>query len=60
MTFLPQFLHESAALGAASALLYTGTVAATALTAILAPTPQRRRAARDVLVLLLHRPPNKP
>jgi len=60
MTVLPQILYEGVALGAATALLYTSTVTITALTAVLAPTRERRRAARDVLELLLRRPPTKP
>jgi hypothetical protein len=43
-------------LGAASALLYTCTVSATAITAIASRSPQRRRAAREVLAVLLFRP----
>jgi hypothetical protein len=42
-------------LGAASALLYTGTVSATAITAIGSRSPERRRSARKVLALLLFR-----
>lgn len=47
---------EQGALAAGSAAsLYTVTIVVSALTAVLAPTPARRRAARDVLELLLRR-----
>jgi hypothetical protein len=36
-------------------LLYTATVTTTALTALLARTPDRRRDAREVLKILLRR-----
>lgn len=53
-------LHDSTAAVGDPALLYAATVAITALTAVLSRSPQRRRAAREVLVLLLRRPPTKP
>lgn len=55
MLELSQLAHHTALLAGVSTLLYALTVTLAALTAILARTPQRRRAARDVLTLLLHR-----
>jgi hypothetical protein len=55
MSALPQMLHDSALTAAASALLYTATIAITALTAVLARYPPRRRAALQALELLLRR-----
>lgn len=48
-------LHQGGLAFGAAGLLYTATVSATAATAVLAPTPARRRAARAVLALLLRR-----
>ena len=50
MPNLPELIYEGTG---AAALLYTGTVTAAALTALLARTPARRRAAREVLTILL-------
>ncbi|GAA0569462.1 hypothetical protein GCM10010172_62290 [Paractinoplanes ferrugineus] len=38
-----------------AALLYAATVSAAAFTALIAPTAGRRRAARDVLTILVRR-----
>jgi hypothetical protein len=53
MPNLPELLHDSALTVGTATLLYTGTVTAAALTALLARTPTRRRAAQDVLKTLL-------
>lgn len=54
-TQLIPLIHGGALVVAASGLLYTvGTTAAT-VTALLARSPTRRRDARKVLALLLHR-----
>lgn len=45
----------SLSISAVSGLIYAATVTACALVAVLAPTQARRRAARDVLRLLLFR-----
>jgi hypothetical protein len=48
-------LHQGGLAFGAAGLLYTATVSATAATAVLARTPARRRAAREVLGILLRR-----
>jgi hypothetical protein len=55
MAILVQLLHDGALLAGISALAYTLLINITALTAILARSPARRRAALDVLKLLLRR-----
>jgi hypothetical protein len=55
MSTLLTAVHQGSLAVGAAGLLYTATVSATAITAILAPTAARRRAARDVLALLLRR-----
>ena len=55
MLNLPTLLHDGALATGVASLLYTGTVSAAALTALLARTPARRRAAQDVLKILLRR-----
>jgi len=57
MSTLPSLLYDGALAAGAGALLYTATVTTAALVALLAPTPQRRRAAQAVLSLLLRHPP---
>jgi len=57
MSNLPTLLYDGALAAGAGALLYTGTITTAALVALLAPTPQRRRAAQAVLSLLLQRTP---
>jgi hypothetical protein len=52
---LPKLLHDGALATGVSALLYTATIAATAATAVLARSAARRRAALQVLALLLRR-----
>lgn len=59
MQELVQFLHAGAATAGGVGLLYSGTVTVVALTAVLAPTPERRRAARQVLRVLLRRDRNR-
>lgn len=49
-------LHDGALPAGGAALLYSATITVSALVAVLAPTPARRRAARDVLGILLRRP----
>ncbi|GIE92492.1 hypothetical protein SAMN06264365_14912 [Actinoplanes regularis] len=53
-TLLTAF-HDGALLTSVSALVYTATVTAAAVTALLARTPQRRRDSRAVLTILLRR-----
>jgi hypothetical protein len=55
MSNLPSLLHDGAMTAAMASLLYTGTVTVAAFTALMARTPGRRRAARDVLKILLRR-----
>jgi hypothetical protein len=57
MSGLPALLHDGALAAGTATLLYSTTVTVTALVAALSRNPQRRRAARDVLSLLLRRPP---
>ncbi|MEU6668043.1 hypothetical protein [Streptomyces sp. NPDC046727] len=53
MTHLLTLLHHAGPAIEAAALLYSATVVLSALVAMLAPGSARRRAARDVLALLL-------
>ncbi|WP_433113679.1 hypothetical protein [Micromonospora sp. CA-246542] len=46
-------IHDGALAAGIGTVLYTATVTTAALTALLAPTPQRRRDARTVLTILL-------
>ena len=46
-------IHDGAPAVGIGTVLYTATVATAALTALLAPTPQRRRDARTVLAILV-------
>lgn len=55
MSNLPVLIGDAALAAGASTLLYSGTVTATVLTALLARTPARRRSARRVLRILLRR-----
>ena len=55
MTNLPQLIHDGALAAAVVPLTYAVAVGAAAITALVAPTPARRRAAREVLALLLRR-----
>ena len=55
MSIIAELAHGGAAATAVAGALYTATVTAAALTALIAPTPQRRRDARTVLNILLHR-----
>lgn len=55
MPNLPALLHDGALTTGVATLVYTGTVTTVALTALLARTPARRRAAQDVLKILLRR-----
>lgn len=48
-------LSDAALTGGIAGLLYTGTITGAALTALIARTPARRRAARDVLAILVRR-----
>lgn len=55
MPDLFNLLHDGGVAAAAATALYAGTVTAAAFTALLARTPGRRRAARDVLKIVLRR-----
>ena len=55
MSHLPGLLCDTAVTIGAASLLYTGTVTAAALTALLTTSPARRRAAQAVLKILLRR-----
>ncbi len=55
MTILTHLLHSTADGISVAATLYASTVAVTALTAIAAPTAERRRDARATLKLILRR-----
>ncbi|WIM99440.1 hypothetical protein ACTOB_003092 [Actinoplanes oblitus] len=46
-------IHNGTLTAGIGTLLYTATVTIAALTALLAPTPRRRRDARTVLTILL-------
>jgi hypothetical protein len=48
-------LHQGALVASIAGLLYSGTVSAAALTAFLSGDDSRRRAAREVLKVLLRR-----
>lgn len=50
-------IHDGALAAGIGTVLYTATVTAAALTALLAPTPQRRGDARTVLTILLRNHP---
>jgi hypothetical protein len=54
MTLL-QLLNDSALATGTATLLYTATITLTAITALAAPSADRRRAAREVLTALLRR-----
>jgi len=53
MTILNHLIHSAAEDASITGMLYAGTVSITALTAIAAPTAERRRAARATLKLML-------
>lgn len=55
MSSLPTLIHGGALASGAAMLLYAGSITTATLIALLAPTPARRRAARDVLTILLRR-----
>jgi hypothetical protein len=48
-------VHDGTVAAGAAGMLYTATISTTALTAALSRSPARRRAAREVLTLLLCR-----
>jgi hypothetical protein len=60
MANLPGMLHDGALLTGIAALLFSIVTATTAMIAVLAPTPARRRAAREVLTVLLRRHAGQP
>jgi hypothetical protein len=60
MSTLPTLIHSGAIAAGIGSVLYTGTVTTAALTALLAPTSERRRDARAVLTILLRRRPTEP
>ncbi len=53
MTILADLTHGAAAGATITGLAYAGTVSITALTAIAAPTAERRNDARAVLKVML-------
>ena len=53
MTTLTGLIHGAAAGASVTGLVYAGTISITAVTAIAAPTTERRRDARSVLKLML-------
>lgn len=53
MSNLPALLHDGALIAGMATLIYTGAVITAVLAALLAPTPARRRAAQEVLKILL-------
>jgi hypothetical protein len=53
VTVLTYLIHGAAVGASITGLAYAGTVSITALTAIAAPTAERRRDARAVLKLML-------
>ncbi|MGY1454767.1 hypothetical protein [Streptomyces sp. SS8] len=55
MSALPQLLDGALLPAGAAAAVYTGTIAAVALTAALARDPLRRRDARETLKVLLRK-----
>jgi hypothetical protein len=55
MSTVLTLIHDGALVAGAGTALYTATITTAALTALLAPTPQRRRDARAVLTILLRR-----
>jgi hypothetical protein len=57
MPTLTAILQDGTLAAGAGAILYSATISTAALVALLAPNPERRRDARDVLTLLLRRPP---
>ncbi|MFI5892217.1 hypothetical protein ACIA5D_19130 [Actinoplanes sp. NPDC051513] len=48
-------IHDGALAAGIGTLLYMATIAVTAVAAVFAPAPQRRRDARAVLTILLRR-----
>lgn len=52
-------IHDGAFAAGVGTVLYAATVTTAALTALLAPAPQRRRDARTVLMILLRNPGNR-
>jgi hypothetical protein len=55
MSSLPALIHDGALAAGVAGVLYSTTVTTAALTALLARTPARRRAACEVLTILLRR-----
>jgi hypothetical protein len=55
MSNVPAFIHDGLLTAGAASLLYASAVTTAVLVALFAPTPARRRAARDVLTILLRR-----
>jgi hypothetical protein len=53
MAVLPVLVHDGARVAACASLLYGCIVTTAALTALFAPNHARRRAAREVLTILL-------
>ena len=53
MSNVPALVRDGFVTIGLAPLLYTGTVTTVTLTALLATTPARRRAAREVLAILL-------
>ncbi|ELP68866.1 hypothetical protein ACKI14_31370 [Streptomyces turgidiscabies] len=59
MSVLLQVLHDGVTLGGGASVLYTSTVAATAVTSVAARSSDRRRDARETLKVLLGRRPSR-
>ncbi|WP_199512163.1 hypothetical protein [Nucisporomicrobium flavum] len=55
MSTVLTLIHDGACVAGAGMTLYSATITVAALTALLAPTVQRRRDARAVLTILLRR-----
>jgi hypothetical protein len=55
MTALTHLFQTTVADASAAAVLYTTTITVTAVTAVAAPTSERRRDARETLKVLLGR-----
>jgi hypothetical protein len=60
MPNFPALLSDGALAAGTATLLYTATISTAALTALLTRTPARRRAAQDVLKILLLRRDRQP
>ncbi|MFI8105432.1 hypothetical protein [Streptomyces sp. NPDC086023] len=55
MSVLPAVLNDAAAVAAATGLAYTGAVVAVAAASVLSRSAERRRDARETLMILMRR-----